>query len=103
MDTLPDNAMPIDIHPYRRNYYLKAFEAMVDGGAAEAVLWPLLYTWTLAAQVLPLNNPARQEWQDALRQLGLWGSAFTERVAGLDAFLDQVDEVVDDWEQRNGG
>jgi hypothetical protein len=103
MGDLPDQERPLDLHPYRHKYYRSAFEAMLSSGQPLALLWPLLHTWTLAAVLLPAHAVGRQDWQAFVRQLGMWGSAFPERVAALDAFLDQVEEIILEWEQRYGG
>ncbi|MBN1667636.1 MAG: hypothetical protein JW862_11125 [Anaerolineales bacterium] len=103
MGELPDQERPLDLHPYRYKYYRSAFEAMLASGQPLALLWPLLHTWTLAVVLLPAHAVGRQDWQAFVRQLEMWGSAFPERVAALDAFLDQVDEILLEWERRYGG
>ncbi len=84
------------INVVRVNYYLKAFEAMTDISA----LWPLLHTWTLSALVLPAAQ--LQDWQAAVTQLGLTGEAFSEKVQGLDQFLDEVEILLDEIASANG-
>jgi hypothetical protein len=66
------------------------------------VLWPLLRTWTDAASLLPSESPAFDSWKEAFTHLGLLGDAFTEREAALDAYLDQVEEILEDWARENG-
>ena len=61
-----------------------------------------MITWTLAASVLSASNPVYQGWRDACQQLELLSSNLSDRVAALDAFLDQVDGVLIDWEQEFG-
>jgi hypothetical protein len=63
----------------------------------KGVLWPLMNTWTQAAGALTASNPAYQGWQDACQQLELISSDLSERIAALDAFLDQVDETLNRW------
>jgi hypothetical protein len=81
-------------------YYKHAFEAMLAGGSPQAVLWPLIHTWTLAASVLP---PTHQSgWLVSCETLGLAGDAFSERVEGLDHFLDAIEELLDNWASSHG-
>ena len=101
-DAIPDEARPARLHPYRKDYYLRAFDAIIGSGDAKAVLWPLMNTWTLAASVLSSSNPVYQGWRDACQQLELISSNLSDRVTALDAFLDQVDEVLINWEQDFG-
>ncbi len=84
------------IHAARVNYYLKAFEAM----EGIAPLWPLLHTWTLSAKALP--SSALTDWQAAITQLGLTGKSFSEKVQGLDQFLDEVEILLDEIAAANG-
>jgi hypothetical protein len=93
---------PARIHPIRQAYYEKAFEAMLEGEQAQAVLWPLIRTWTMAINAMPSDAPERLAWRDAFAQLGLLGEGFLERIVGLDAFLDLVEETNEDWARRNG-
>ena len=83
----------------RLDYYRRAFEAMLTGDSPQAILWPLLLTWTLAAVVLP---PTRQsKWQAACEQAGLAAEALPERLKALDAFIDTLDEILDDFAAAN--
>lgn len=95
------NAFP-RLHPHRMAYYQRAFDSILSGPDPMAVLWPLLHTWILAIQALPEDAPAVRDWQEAMGQLGLLGSDFSERVAALDAFLDTVEETLENWAQANG-
>jgi hypothetical protein len=77
----------------RLAYYKLAAESMLASESPQAILWPLLLTWTLAAQSLP---PSRQAvWESACNGLGLIGAGFDEKVAGLDKFLDAVEEMLE--------
>jgi hypothetical protein len=97
-DSLSEPERPARLHPYRQQYYLKAFDAMLGSGQPLDMLWPLLYTWTLAAKALSVGDPDYQNWYDASQQLGLL-EGFSERVEALDAYLDLANETVDAWEQ----
>ena len=101
-DAIPEEARPAKLHPYRKDYYRRAFDAIIGSGEPKSVLWPLLNTWTLAASVLSASNPAYQGWREACQQLELLSSNISDRVAALDAFLDQVDEALTQWEQESG-
>lgn len=95
-----DPASDPRLHPARQAYYHKAFEAMLGSGHSEAILWPLLQTWTMAACVLPAEKTSA--WQEACASLGLLGSDFEERVAALDSYLDQIDELLEKHATTNG-
>jgi hypothetical protein len=88
------------IHPARLNYYEKAIRAMLEGENPRAALWPLLQTWTLAADILP--DEALSTWQSACEQLGFTSAGFEARVNGLDQYLDEVEVLLDELATQYG-
>ena len=101
-DTQAEAQRSARLHPARRSYYLHAFRAMLDGEHPQVVIWPLLRTWTQAAALLPPEHSLLDDWRAVCRDLGLLEDAFAERVVALDAFLDMVDETLDEWARANG-
>lgn len=97
---MQNNRVDLRIHPARVNYYEKAFGAMLGSEKPICVLWPLLHTWTLAAEVLPEN--ALTAWRSVCGELGLGWVGFDLRVSGLDHFLDEVEALLDDLSAQNG-
>jgi len=88
------------IHPARLNYYEKAIRAMLGSESSLAALWPLLQTWTLAANAL--HEEQLKAWQSACTDLELLGSGFSERTQGLDHFLDEIDLLLEEYGVANG-
>jgi hypothetical protein len=88
------------IHPLRMNYYEKAIKSMLEGDIPFAAIWPLLHTWTLAAEVLEGDH--FNFWQKAVSELGLLGSGFAERVDELDHFIDDIEIIFDEIARENG-
>jgi hypothetical protein len=78
-------------------------EVMLDSQTPHDALWPLWHTWTHAICALPDGTPHRSSWLKAGEQLGLLGDAFSEKIEGLDAFLDLVEELLEAWARENGG
>jgi len=77
----------------RLGYYKLAFEATLTGELPQAMLWPMLLTWTLAVSVLPPLWELR--WRSACGLLGLDEASFKLRLAGLDHFLDSVEAILE--------
>lgn len=88
------------VHAARLNYYEKSIQATLASETPKAALWPLLHTWTLAADALP--ETALEAWRAACGQLGLGWVGFDHRVSGLDHFLDEVEALLDDLAEQNG-
>lgn len=114
VDTLKDwlthwqaayQAIPVEkiqprLHPDRKVYYKSAFEALLDGDQPRAVLWPLLRTWSQAALLLDPEEATLGTWREAFTQLGFLETGFAERVEALDAYLDVVEEALDEWKKK---
>jgi hypothetical protein len=94
--------IPDDLHPHRKLYYLRAIEAFLEGDVPQVALWPLLRTWTQSVSNLPTDSPQIAAWTEACEQLSLYGEGFSERVSGLDVFLDTIEELFDVWAQEQG-
>jgi hypothetical protein len=99
---IPEDQRKQRLHLDRFHYYRGAFDKIVGGENPHDVLWPLLRTWIDAVVTLPDESETRRQWEDEVRTLGLYGMDFRERVAALDAFLDMVDEVLEDWARASG-
>ncbi len=99
---LPERPNSVALHPARRAYYGRALTALVNGEEPRAALWPLLNTWLEMARELGEDSEAGKNWKAIAAQLGLSGDGFGERVTAFDAFLDQVEETLEEWAQRNG-
>lgn len=102
LEALTQDNLPVKLHPCRHNYYHRAFETILESDEPSAVLWPLLRTWTLAVAHLPENDPGIAAWGEACQRLGLLGDGFAERVEALDAFLDLVEETIEQWSRQRG-
>ncbi len=99
---LRDDQVPMRLHRYRLFYYERAIQALLGSRSPQDVLWPLWHTWTHIIGVLPAQAEQRLAWQAAGEQLGLLGEAFGERIDALDAYLDQVEELLETWGRNNG-
>jgi hypothetical protein len=93
---------PGRLHPHRLGYYRTGISALIDSPQPHNALWPLLHTWTLAANHYAEGAPEFASWQQTFNALGLLGSGFHERIDALDAYLDQVEETLESWAQANG-
>ena len=88
------------IHAARQNYYEKGVQALLAGDTPLTAIWPLIHTWTLAAQVL--DPVPGSPWRAACRKLDLIGPNFEQRVSALDSFLDQIEVRLDEIAVASG-
>jgi hypothetical protein len=99
---IPPEKAPPRLDPNRFAYYQRAFEKILSSDQPQDVLWPLLRTWMESVELLPEGAPEVESWHEAFRGLGLLGQGFSEKVAALDAYLDNVEELLDEWGQTRG-
>ena len=85
----------------RLPYYERAVAALREEAPA-AALWLLFRTWTLAISCLPQNMDVLRPWLSACQAIELDESHFENRLNSLDAYLDSVEETLDDWSQQMG-
>ena len=90
------------LHLHRLHYYRQAIESLITHQNPENALWPLLYTWTQAITQLPEGKNYQEPWNRAGQQLELLGAEFSDRVTALDAFLDSVEEILENYARANG-
>ena len=67
-----------------------------------ASAWLALRTWSQAAALLPAEDPSQPAWHAVLQSLGLDHPGFSARLDAFDAYLDSLEETLDDWGQANG-
>jgi hypothetical protein len=81
------------ISAFRLGYYKLAFESLLASATPQAILWPLLLTWTLSVSVLSPTRVVR--WNSACEVLGLDEGSYGERLKELDRFLDSIEAMQD--------
>ncbi len=89
----------------RRDYYLHGFQALMEEGHTEAILWPLLQSWERIMATLPDNedNEAHYKmWHAFLAQVRLGKKHKQRRMQMLQAYIDQNATWIDDWATRTG-
>jgi hypothetical protein len=87
--------LPVDLHPCRHAYYLNAIRALMLGDAPEEALWPLLKAWTDLNSAV--STPPSEAWLDCLDALQLNKEHLDQKAEALDAFLDNVELVLETW------
>lgn len=94
------SVVDIRIHAERLRYYERALETILESETPQAALYPMLLTWTLAAQALPENQIV--EWQNACTELGFTDTGLEERLTGLDHYLDNIEEKIESMLSEHG-
>jgi hypothetical protein len=93
------------LSPHRRAYHLKGFQAFLEDGSTQALLFPIIRIWHRVLSTLDVFDLAadhRPAWESALSTLGLEPAAADRRTHDLEAFLDQVEVILESWEKDHG-
>jgi hypothetical protein len=83
------------LHSARLAYYKTAIEAQLASDLPSAALWPMLYTWALAADNENFNEEQNRDWQAVCAEMGLDAGSLDERLQAQDGFLDRVEEILE--------
>jgi hypothetical protein len=90
------------LHPARLLYYKTAIEAQLASDLPRAALWPMLYTWSLAAENGNFTELETQAWSSVCTETGLTAAALPGRLKALDGFLDRMEEILEQLTVDNG-
>jgi len=96
-----EKSVPIKFSVGRMPYYEKAIVGLKEE-RQEAALWVLLNTWAEVSAKLPANDANRIAFSDFCQVLMLASDHFQRRIAALDAYLDMVEETIDNWSSSSG-
>ncbi|GAP08284.1 hypothetical protein ATHL_03186 [Anaerolinea thermolimosa] len=92
---------PTRLHSCRSAYYSRAASALWEGNPG-AAFWVLMRIWTLSVAHVPADSPVILPWQETCQMVGLDRNHFASRLEALDAYLDQVEEILDAWGENHG-
>jgi len=92
---------PLSYTEMRRPYFEKAILGLKETNN-QAALWLLLWTWSFMSNRLQKNNSSQRGFSDLLEQLMLSPDHFSERISGLDQFLEVVEDTIEKWKASSG-
>lgn len=93
------------LHPCRQGYYRAGFQALAEAGRPDAAVWPLLVVWDRAITALEghgRSEPHRPAWSDARLRLQLADASRRSRGEDLEAYLDHIETVIENWAEEAG-
>jgi len=93
---------PPDLSPCRHVYYTDSFRALALGEDPTYVVWPLLRTWIDVQLALPKTSPGYEIWQNAIEMLSLTEDVTQEKIDALDAYLDNIEVLIESWSSSYG-
>ncbi len=91
---------PVHLSPCRRAYYFDAIEALAASDDPLQAGWPLLHTWLDIRLTSPKSLPGDEAWQNCLETLELTEESAEQKIEALDAYLDSMDLVIENWSNK---
>lgn len=104
-DAVTQGPAHLRISACRRDYYLHGFQALVEGGHPEAILWPLLQIWERVMTTLPetdKNETHFKTWHTFLERVKLSERDSEQRRQMLQSYIDQNAAWIENWAKRTG-
>jgi len=93
---------PVHLSPCRHRYYLTALQTIADSNAPRQIAWPLMRTW-LDIQLASENFRGNLDtWNSCLSILGLTKDSTSQKIEALDAYLDNIEIVIEAWANEYG-
>jgi len=88
--------------PCRHPYYLEAIYSLSDSDTPEQSAWLLLRTWLDARLSFEMSSPGAEAWENCLSVLGLTQESASQKTEALDAYLDNIEVIIETWSDEYG-
>jgi hypothetical protein len=99
---LSDAEVPVHLSPCRKDYYFKAIQSLAESGQPEYVIWPMLQLWLDIQLVSAKTLPSGDVYNDFLTSLHMTEKDISQKEEALDAFLDNIELLIEDWSKNYG-
>ena len=96
------DAIPAHLSPHRHAYYVSGIRALVHSEDPTYAVWPLLRTWLDIHLALDQESPGFEHWQSFLETLNITEAVRDGKTRALDAFLDQIEVLIETWADAYG-
>jgi hypothetical protein len=93
---------PVHLAACRQRYYLDALRALAKSDEPQQAAWPLLRTWLDVYLALNMTSPNSDIWESCLEMLGLTQETVKHKIEALDAYLDNLEIVIETWADEYG-
>lgn len=93
---------PVHLAPCRHAYYTAAIRDLSLGETPEQAIWPLLRTWLDVQLATTHPLPGAPVWEELLQTTRLVEDNREEKIAALDAYLDNIEIVIEAWAENYG-
>lgn len=93
---------PIHLSSCRQAYYVQGIRALAHNENPAFLIWPLLRIWLDIHLALPQSSPGSEAWQGLLETLKLTDEVSEEKTEALDAYLDNLEVLIEAWSNTYG-
>jgi hypothetical protein len=85
----------------RRDYYLRAFQALSEDHRINEFLWTLLATWEHSRRIFSADESGAS-WLEVRGQLSLDDANRAARLDQLEDYMDSIEELLLTWGEKSG-
>jgi hypothetical protein len=93
---------PPHLAPCRQLYYLQGIRSLTASEEGLLPLWPLLRVWLDVHLALPQPGPGQDTWHEFLAALNLTDDFTSAKTKTLDAYLDHIEVLIENWADTYG-
>jgi hypothetical protein len=94
--------VPVHLSPCRKDYYLNAIQSLAESGQPEHAMWPLLRIWLDIQLASPKPLPSGGAFDNLLSAIYLSEKDARQKTDALDAYLDNIEILTEDWSENYG-
>lgn len=94
--------IPVHLSACRQPYYLNAIRALIASDSPEQSAWVLLRTWLDVRLAFEESKPDKPTWENCLSTLGLTKESASQKTEALDAYLDNLEVIIEAWSDEYG-
>ena len=100
---LENTEPPIHLSDCRQVYYADGIKALAESEDPSSALWPLVRLW-LDVQLASMKKaPPQENWENLLESLKLTEASTSEKCDALDAYLDTIEIIIENWSETYAG
>jgi hypothetical protein len=101
-DLAETSTPPVHLSASRQAYYLQGIRALANSNDPTFMVWPLLRTWLDIHLALPEPSSRIETWDSFLAALGLSDTVRDQKTEALDAYLDNLEVLIESWAHTYG-
>ena len=93
---------PVHLSACRHAYYTRGFRSLAESDDPSSFIFPLIRTWLDIQLALSQPSPRLNAWLTLIEGLNLTENVHKTKIEALDAYLDNLEVLIEDWAEVYG-